>query len=335
MLKLLRHKRVAKVVLWAILILILPAFVIWGTGSLGRSKDKGPSYVGLINNKKVTFDAFADSLACMKAQILMNFYNQQQVLDTLLKNKEFMGKMAWDRLIMASQAKQQKIRVSDSEVITFIRNMPIFSRGGRFDDRIYGYVLRNNLGLSPRSFEEMMRENLKSQKLNAGLTKDVKVSDGEVLSQYKADNEKFKVSYVILAEDAEKTYQNILNTMVTENMAFEAAAAKIGLKAQETPLFSKSDYLEGLGEALQLTDAAAKLKIGDLSGLVQTRKGMAIFKLLEIQNFDEEKFKKEKEEYAKKVLAAEKNKFLEEWLKDLESKNLLNIDLKDYEKYYQ
>lgn len=246
MLKLLRHKRVAKIVLWAILILILPAFVIWGTGSLGRSKEKGPTFVGLINNKKVTFDDFADSIMSMRAQILLNFFNQRQVMDALLKNSEFVGKMAWDRLIMLKEAKARHIRVTDSEVIAFIRTMPIFLRDGKFDERLYGYVLRNNLGLAPRSFEEMMRENITIQKLHELLTKDVKISDEEVLNQYKSDN-----------------------------------------------------------------------------------------KILEAKDFDEEKFKKEKDEYAKKALLDKKNKSLESWLKTLESKNVLKIDLKDYEKYYK
>jgi hypothetical protein len=256
-------------------------------------------------------------------------------MDNLLKNNAFMGQMAWDRLIMVAEAKKQNLRISDGEVITFIKTMPIFLRDGKFDERLYGYVLRNNLGLAPRGFEEMMRENLAIQKLHAVLTKDVKISDEEILDQYKVDNAKFKVSYALLPEDAEKKYADILDSMAKNNMTFEEASAIAGLKTQESSLFSKSDNIEDIGEASQLTDTAAKLKIGDVSGLVQTRKGILIFKLLETQNFDAEKFKKDKGEYSKKALADKKNKFLEGWLKDLESKNTLNIDLKDYEKYYK
>jgi hypothetical protein len=335
MLKLMRNKKVTKMVLWGTLILILPAFVIWGAGNMG-SKDKGPAFVGTINNKKVSFDAFAESLACMRAQILLNFFDQKELLDAFLKNNEFMGKMAWDRLIMLSETRQKKIHVKNEEVIGFIRTLPIFTRNGKFDDRIYGYVLRNNLGLAPRSFEEMMRENIAIQRLNMDMTKDVRVSDEDVLIRYKAENEKFKVIYALLGpDDAEKKYTEVLDLMAKNGISFEKAAEKASLKLTTTDLFSKAGYVEGLGEASQLTDAAAKLKIGDLSSPVMTRAGTILFKLLETQNFDEEKFKKEKEEYTKKALADNKNKFLADWLRGLEQKSVLKIDLKEYDKYYK
>ena len=137
MLKLLRHKRVAKLVLWGILILILPAFVIWGAGSVGRSKEKGPAFVGLIHNKKISFDAFAESITDMRVQIMLNFYSQQQILENLLKNKELLGKMAWDRLIMAAEAKKGRFKATNAEVVNYVRSLPLFMQNGRFNDRMY------------------------------------------------------------------------------------------------------------------------------------------------------------------------------------------------------
>ena len=246
MLKLFRKKNVARIVLWGILILILPAFVIWGSGSLGRSREKGPTFVGLINNKKVSFDEFADSLRAIRCQIILNYFNQPKVLDLFLNNKPFMGKLAWDRLIMAKEAHRNKIKISDRDVINFIRSHPLFLRSGSFDERIYEYILRNNVGIDPRGFEEILRENLAIKRLNYMLTKDIKVTDPEVLEAYKKDAEKIKD-----------------------------------------------------------------------------------------KGFDEEAFKKDKDAYSKKVLEDKKNKFLEDWLSGLELTTRLNIDLKEYDKYYK
>jgi len=241
MLKLMRNKKVTKIVLWGTLILILPAFVIWGAGSIGKSKDKGPTYAGLIDGRKISFDDFAGSLAAVRCQIFLNYFSQPKVLDEIMKNKEFAGKLAWDMLIMSHEAKKGKIKVSDAEIINFIRSHPLFSRGGKFDDRIYEYILRNNLSIYPRNFEEIVRNNLAVQKMNNLLAKDIKVSDEETLSQYKIDN----------------------------------------------------------------------------------------------KDFDEEKFKSQKDGYSKKVLDAKKNKYLEDWLRGLELNTKILIDLKDYEKYYR
>jgi len=198
MLKLLRHKHVSKIILLGILVLILPAFVMWGTANVKSGKDKGPTFVGMIDNKKVSFDDFYESLTAIKAQVVMNYYAQPEVINIFLKNKRFMGKLAWDRLIMAREAKKHKFNISDSEVSAYVKSAPIFIRGGEFDARIYDYVLRNNFGIFPRNFEEIIRENLKIQKLNDLLTKDISASEEDTLDRFRRDNVKFMVSYVLL-----------------------------------------------------------------------------------------------------------------------------------------
>lgn len=241
MLKLFRHKNVAKIVLWGLLILILPAFVLWGTGSLSGSKGKGPKYVGKIHGRKVSFDEFAQSMVNARCQLILNYYNQPKILDGLLANESFMGRLGWDRLIMVREAGKAGIRISDKEVINYIKSLPVFLRDGKFDERFYQYILRNNLGMAPRGFEELVRENLEMRKLNDNLTKDIKVTELEVADAYRS----------------------------------------------------------------------------------------------EIQKPDEEKFKKEKEEYSKRALKKKREAHLSEWLGGLESQAQLNIDLGDYEKYYR
>lgn len=345
MLKLLRHKNVAKIVLWAILILILPAFVIWGTGNLGSTKEGGPKYAGIINNKKVSFDDFADSLVSMQCQIKMNFSGQPQIAETFLKNRPLMGKMAWQRLVMFSEAKKHWIRISDAEVVSQIQSLPFFSRNGKFDEGIYNYALRNYLNMAPRSFEEMVRENLAIQKLHGILTKDLKASDDEILKQYKTDGVRYRISYLIVpttAKDmagaqaeAEKKYSDICDLIKQNNASFEAAAEKLGSKTQEAGPFTKMDNVGELGPMAQVAEKASKLKADELSGPVITMKGFVIFKLLETKEFDETKFKNDKDAYSKKLLEEKKNEFLSEWLKQAEAKSVIKIDLNDYEKYYK
>jgi hypothetical protein len=60
-----------------------------------------------------------------------------------------------------------------------------------------------------------------------------------------------------------------------------------------------------------------------------------VFKLLDVEGFDEAKFDKDKQECSKKLLELKKNLMLETWLRTLEKTNTLNIDLGEYEKYYR
>ena len=402
MLKKLRSKTVMRLVLWAILILILPAFVLWGTGSLGRGQDKnGPKYVGTIEGKKVSFDDFGQSISSIRCQIILNYFNDQKGLDSILKNKQFLGKLAWDRLIMLKRAKMAKIKVPDNDVVRFITSHPLFLRNGRFDDRIYEYFLKNSLGLYPRNFEEIVRENLMIQKLTDSITKDIKIADEEVLRDYERDNSKFKISYIMVPltdfkdkvkvsddelkkfyeehkqeftirtkeaegkeetkkmasfdetketirsflseskarpladESANKIYADLAGLTAKDKLSFEAAASKLGLKTQVPAPFIKSDYVEGIGEGENLAAMAVKMKKDEISKPVDTRKGALIFTVAEIAPFDQEKFKKEKDDFTKRALGDKKNAFMEDWLRENEKSAELKIDLKDYDKYYR
>ncbi|MDP2913428.1 MAG: peptidylprolyl isomerase [Candidatus Omnitrophota bacterium] len=399
MLKLFRHKNFVKIVLWGLLILILPAFVFWEMGSLSRSK-KASACVGKINGKKVSFDEFANSITSVRCQVLLRYYNAPKVLNSLFKDKPFIGRLAWDRLIMLKEAKKCNMKAADKDVINHIRSHPIFLRDGKFDEKFYAYLLRNNIGLDPRKFEEQMRENIVINMLNESLTKDIKVTDEEIKESYKKENKKFKISYCLFPlrdfldkakvddkeaadyydehkeeillpakegdsnqapriasfdsakdtikralseskargmalERAEKERGKIVELIKKDGESFEKAAEKFGIKAKETRIFTKSDYLEDVGDAALLAKTAADLNESEISSPVVTEMGALIFRVTGTEDYDEEKLKKEKTEYSKKILNNKKEKFLEKWLLELELKTTLDIDLKDYEKYYR
>ena len=178
--------------------MILPAFVMWGSASMSGSKEKGPKNAGIINNRKVSFEEFYNAILGVRSQIILNYYNQPRVLETLIGNKSLVAKIAWDRLLMLSDAKKYGINASDKEVITFIRSHPLFMRSGVFDDKFYSYMLSHNIGLEPRAFEETVRDNLKIQKLSLYLTRNMKVPDEDVAAEYKKEFVKLKLSYVLL-----------------------------------------------------------------------------------------------------------------------------------------
>jgi len=198
MLKLFRKKIVMKIILWGLVIIIVPAFVLWGGASMSRSKDKGPGYVGLVNNRKASFDELSNALSGLRVQVILNYFNQPQALDALLSNKPILAKLAWDRILMLDEVGRARIKVNDKELIEAIRAHPLFLRNGVFDERFYAYMLRNNLGLEPRTFEEIFRENLLLKKMSERLTSDIKISDEEILTEYKKELEKIKISYILL-----------------------------------------------------------------------------------------------------------------------------------------
>lgn len=394
MLKFFRQKLISKIIFWSLVVLVLPAFVLWGTGSIGRSGPKGPKFVGMIENRKVTYEDLARSIAAIRCHIILNYFRQEQILDALLKNAPFLAKGAWDRLITLRQAEKEKITVSDKEVIAYIRNHPLFVRSGAFDERLYAYILRYNMGLDARAFEEIVRENLAIQELKDRVTKDVAVSDEDVAAAYRKENIQYTIAYILFdtknyldkvtVDDAlvkayydenrshfalpkkegsdEPSYAGFddVKAGIRDNLAeedakalalaaageayeplaaaakkdgFEKAAAKTSLKIVTSKPFIRSGYLEGIGEAAGIADAAAGATSGTIVGPVAVRRGAIIFTVTATQAIDEEKFKTDKEEFAKKILNEKKMQVLEGWFKGIAASATLNLDFADIEQY--
>lgn len=127
-----------------------------------------------------------------------NFRKIQQFLN--------LESQAWDRLILLHEARHQRLSASDEEVRDRIRNIYGFkTAGGGFDLRNYDYFVRSAFRMTPRNFEEAMRNTIKIQKLIEKETSSLSVSDAEALTSYQLKNEKVQVSYAIFPlEDFKK-----------------------------------------------------------------------------------------------------------------------------------
>jgi hypothetical protein len=399
MLKLFRKKFVSRLILWGLLILILPAFVMWGSASMSRSKDKGPNYVGTVDSRKVSFDELYLALTGVRSQVILNYFNQPQVLESLLNNKPMLAKVAWDRILMLNEAKGLHIKVPDKVVAAFIRSHPLFASNGVFDERLYSYMLRNNIGLEPRAFEEIVRENLIIQKLASDFTKDVLVSDDDVLSEYKKEFSKLKIAYVlvepkelfeqvkldegaaekfyekhknefmlksslkgdlpnriatfteskdtiekflketearkILKPKCEDLYANILERMKDKNETFKDAVSQLKLTVKNTDFFSKTDKLDEPGDTSVIASIGLDLKVLDVSKPVEITKGFIIFEVAQKKDPDEEAFKKDKNDYTKKIKERKSNSIMEDHARRLEDNAKLAINLEEIDKYYR
>ena len=400
MLKLFRKKIVSRIILWGLLILILPAFVMWGSASMSsRSKDKGPNYVGIVNNRKVSFEEMYYAITGVRSQVILNYFNQPNVLEMILGNKPILIKSAWDRILFLDEAKRLNIKVSDKEVVEYINNHPLFSRNGVFDERIYSYILHNNIGLEARAFEEVVRKNLAIRKMSLYLTKGMKITDEDVLSDYKKEFAKMKIAYIlidaknfsgdvtidknaakdfyekhkselklkagaketqpdraatfeeskdtiekylketeagkILKEKTDDIYNKITARMADEKETFENAASRLKFTVKNTDFFSKTDKMDDIGDVPLIAAAGSDLKEFEVSKPVKITRGFIIFEVTEKKPPDEEAFKKDKDEYTKKVREKKLDAFMGDYLRKLEDKAKLAVKLEDIEKNYK
>ncbi|MFH1753776.1 MAG: SurA N-terminal domain-containing protein [Candidatus Omnitrophota bacterium] len=164
MLKQLRQKKVMKKVLWALALVIIPAFVLWGAGGLRE----GGRYAGEIFGKKISFEEYTDCYNSVRnIAILTHGSEFQKVREALM-----LDQAAWDRLVLIKEAQKKGIRVPDEEVIARIASFPIFqTKEGLFNQGNYAMILSNILRTRPRRFEEEMRESLMIERLMARVFK--------------------------------------------------------------------------------------------------------------------------------------------------------------------
>lgn len=210
MLKILRKKENAKKVLWLLAIIIVPAFVLWGSSSLISNRGK-ENFAGKIFGKKVSFEQFNDAFQAVKTQAMLqfgdNFYKVQKFLN--------LESETWDRLILLHEVHKHKIKVPNKEVIEAIKKYSFFQRNGQFDPVIYQDILTYSLRLTARDFEEQIRLSLSFVKLFDRITKNITVNSKELLEEYKKANEKVKVSYLLFSP-----------VMFEKNISVDSAAIK-------------------------------------------------------------------------------------------------------------
>ncbi|NQT22969.1 MAG: SurA N-terminal domain-containing protein [Candidatus Omnitrophica bacterium] len=204
MLSALRKKHVAKRIIWVLAIIIIPAFVLWGAGNLGKRR-RGLATIGFVGERKVTVEDFLEYRRGVQLVFLLQFYDNKEELDKIFEDRMLLNKLAWDNIVMLEEAKKRKVRVTNEEVVDFVTSQRLFNSNGTFDERFYNYMLRRNLNMNPRTFEEEIRRQLKISKLKESVIKPITVSEEEVRQFYALEFEKGIISYVILERDKYKS----------------------------------------------------------------------------------------------------------------------------------
>ena len=191
MLKQLRNKKTARKIWIGLAIIIVPAFILWGSGSMVRSKGE-KNAVGKLFGKTVTAEEFKDAVEGVKNNALMQFG------DAFFEMQKYLNVegLAWERLILLQEVKNHKIKVNDKEVIDRVTSLPLFQGTNGFDKQRYYQMLRVVFRSQPRLFEEQMRQTLAVTKLFDEITKDITVSDTDINKEYAKANEEVSITYI-------------------------------------------------------------------------------------------------------------------------------------------
>lgn len=184
------------VLIWAILAVVVFVFVFWGIEAVVTGPDL--NVVATVGDEKI------EPLEVQRAEFnLVQNYRQalgeqftpelrqglnlrQQALDGLI-----------DRAVLASQARELGIDISDAELRDVIVSNPGFQSDGRFDKEVYLRVLRSSR-LTPATYEESRRRDLAIVRLQQIIEDGASVDDDEVRAAVREELEKRTFRYVIV-----------------------------------------------------------------------------------------------------------------------------------------
>ncbi|MBU1657155.1 MAG: peptidylprolyl isomerase [Candidatus Omnitrophica bacterium] len=234
MLHIFRSKKFARRTLYAILILIIPAFVLWGAGSIS----KRPGIIGTIGKQKIRENDFVKSLSGVKIQLLLTYANYD-VFRNILRNRPLMNRMAWDRLVFLNSSRTNEHKVTNRDVLSYLSQHPLFQKNGAFDQWTYYYIIRNTLGMEPRNFEELVRENLEVNAVQNLLYRKINIPDEELKEYYHTLNDKYDISYILIDKEqftasAEPSEEEASEYYETNLLKFQIPA-KIDIEYIEIP----------------------------------------------------------------------------------------------------
>ncbi|KJJ84383.1 PpiC-type peptidyl-prolyl cis-trans isomerase [Candidatus Omnitrophus magneticus] len=244
MLHILRSKKFAKRTFLILAILIIPAFVLWGTASFDEQKQ----LIGTVGNKKIFSNDFVKSLEATKVHLLFNYYGNSKVFNEMTANREMMNRMAWERCVLLAGVEKQGIKVSDEELVSFISKHPLFARNGVFDKGFYEMIVTKTLYMETRKFEELVRENLKIQKFIEKLYTGVNVADEDVLNYFKRKNDKIDISYIVFDKvnfTVQPPSPEIVRNYYNEHKKFFQSPMKVEIEYIDMP-FKTAEEKEAL-----------------------------------------------------------------------------------------
>ncbi|MFH1645110.1 MAG: SurA N-terminal domain-containing protein [Candidatus Omnitrophota bacterium] len=187
MLKPLRNKKLMQIVMWA----LVSCFAIWGAGSAMQGRK---SYAGIVFGKKIYVPEFNQNYKAVLSRAKLTYGDKLPQFEKFLNLKQ----QAWDRIILIREAKKRHIKTSSKEVVERIATLPLFQRNGAFAPRLYQYITMNYLRATPHEFELSVKDDINIEKLNMLVTKDTALSEEDIISSYKDENEKADVSYLII-----------------------------------------------------------------------------------------------------------------------------------------
>jgi peptidyl-prolyl cis-trans isomerase D len=177
---------------------IIITFVFsFGRGSSGFRTRTPETWAARVNGDLVTASDFTQAYSSrfrQQAQMRGGKYTTEQAKQDNLKKETLKGLI--DQELIAQQAAELGIVVTDAEVADSIAKSAQFQQDGKFDFDYYKRLVENGYGMSVPRFEEAWRRDMLRAKVVQAILAGANVSDDEIRAYYQSQHESAAISYV-------------------------------------------------------------------------------------------------------------------------------------------
>ncbi len=208
MLKVLREK--SKIFLWIVAVAFIGFMVaVWGMDLRSSESMVAASTVGEVNGQAIDARDYEDAFRLL----LDNYRQQNQDRDATDDLQRELADQAWrnvvQRTVLMQEARRRGIKVTDDEIVTYIRRNPLdqflqnpaLMTDGRFDMQKYQQFL-NDPRYDLTALEDYVRSLLPLEKLRQEVAATISVTDAEVRERFLADEEKVQATYMLFSTRA-------------------------------------------------------------------------------------------------------------------------------------
>ena len=188
-----------KSILWLIIFAFVGTiFYSWG---MGGSSNSGGGVIATVNGEKIfqgEYERTFNNIVDFYRQQFRNQFSNDMIKKLDLKNQALEALI--QKKVLLLEAKKQNIKVSNEEVISYIKNLPAFQSKNKFNKSAYTNFIQSQR-LTPGEFEEGQRETLLLDKMEKIFQTHSKASKSEILAEFKDQNDKVKLEYIRFTSD--------------------------------------------------------------------------------------------------------------------------------------
>ncbi|MCM8785733.1 MAG: SurA N-terminal domain-containing protein [Candidatus Omnitrophica bacterium] len=176
-LKFFRKRKNVRIILWIVTILIIPGFFLWGVGIGG---DKKSQYAAIINREPISLREFYDQLFKVEERYKEIFgENYNQIKNRLNIEKSVLENMIREKLLL-QQARKRRIRVYKNEIVSVIKQDPVFkNEKGAFDEEKFKQIISNYPDEELAKIEEQIKKEILLQKLKEQVVSETNIDVSE------------------------------------------------------------------------------------------------------------------------------------------------------------